>query len=1155
MTHYLVLHIDLEFIAGAIYNANGGLPIKIEKEEFLWLYFFNNSSQKKISFGKENKKYFLDKAPNYYGNFFDQILDPNSKFESNGLSWPIIDLLEDSGILKLLIERYEQRTRQTSTLIPTLLTFSSSIKKSAKIMMIEYLSSKQFKIESSVIELPELISYYYWKKNKINVNRDKVIICLQATNSTLYITKLIFIDGFFIIDPGAAVFENGKGNDTRKKAIIEFVIDYVTKETLILQTDEQNEKDRKRFESVADDWIREVDNAPKDVPVLIEQIGLSPALTIKKNVLVRKETIEKNTGSSVMEIINIYNNYITRNVKYNETVAAVILLGECFRNSLMEARFDELLKEKLIISPLPILFEILSVYPRIDFKILDDPDKRKILIEKAIKLDDEEKEIIKRKNEAIEKFSISKVLISESKLIEAVATLENAKELDPNNAEISKFYIETKKFSEEFSNVLTLEADGRLEEALKQLKRLKKLFGSIDFMDPIAKLNNELEDLQEKRNLKQIEEKVLTYLESAKRFLEQKQYQATLNELKNASKLNSQNQEIQILQTEAESSMLLQNREFGVVKEEADELFAAEDYVEAEKKYKEALNLMYDVECINQLKCIPKLIEEKNYFETTIHSANTFFANGKYYEALENYKRAEKLAKSSKKEEFRTKISECKIKIAAIEIEVDKLLRRAKELKRKGLKEDALKSFLEAQKLKHDESIANIIKTLKEEIEKDLLSKPKKVELKPQPQHQPPLQPDKLWRRIQNVFKNGSILQKVIIAGSIFIILFISTVVIGFLSKGGHDGPILPSPAGPISGLKAVSQGQTGVTYNTASIENATTYNWTLPDGAIGSSNTNSIIVNFSSKAVSGNISVNGKNSRGDGKSSFLAITVNPGNFQPQPQEPPSQAGDITGPATVSKGQSSVNYSVPTIANATTYLWSLPEGAAGSSNTNIINVNFYDNAVSGNISVKGKNSSGEGPSSSLAITVNKGTKPPPPPPLVPSQPGTISGPATVTQGQSSVTYSVPPIANATTYIWSLPSGATGSGNTNSISVSYNTTAVSGNISVKGKNSNGEGRSSSLAIIVNRLGTSPPGHPDTTIILPDGNSYRGQVNNAGRPHGEGRLTFTRDGIISKNDPMENKAKAGDYLVGKWTNGELTTGKLFDRNGNLKAIINL
>ncbi len=84
----------------------------------------------------------------------------------------------------------------------------------------------------------------------------------------------------------------------------------------------------------------------------------------------------------------------------------------------------------------------------------------------------------------------------------------------------------------------------------------------------------------------------------------------------------------------------------------------------------------------------------------------------------------------------------------------------------------------------------------------------------------------------------------------------------------------------------------------------------------------------------------------------------------------PVDAGPIIGPSTVYRGQNTVTYSVSSIVNATSYIWTLPNGVIGNSNTNSIDVIFGNNSVSGNISVRGHNIYGDGDSSTLAIAVN-----------------------------------------------------------------------------------------------------------------------------------------------------------------------------------------
>ena len=269
-------------------------------------------------------------------------------------------------------------------------------------------------------------------------------------------------------------------------------------------------------------------------------------------------------------------------------------------------------------------------------------------------------------------------------------------------------------------------------------------------------------------------------------------------------------------------------------------------------------------------------------------------------------------------------------------------------------------------------------------------------------------------------------------------------------NQNEHWSSPLPASAGIISGMTPVCQGQNSVTYTVPIITNASSYIWTLPTGAVGNSSTNSITINYSNLAVSGNITVKGSNSFGYGAISTLLVLVNP---------LPSNAGSIAGTQDICQGTSAVNYSIPLIPNATIYSWFLPSGATGTSNTNSITVNYGSNSLSGNITVKGQNTCGFGDSAIIFINVNS---------AIPANASTISGQINVCQGQSLVNYNIPVINNATSYIWTLPTGATGTSSTNNIIVNYGSNAQAGNITVKGHNACGDGTASSLGITINPL---------------------------------------------------------------------------------------
>ena len=91
---------------------------------------------------------------------------------------------------------------------------------------------------------------------------------------------------------------------------------------------------------------------------------------------------------------------------------------------------------------------------------------------------------------------------------------------------------------------------------------------------------------------------------------------------------------------------------------------------------------------------------------------------------------------------------------------------------------------------------------------------------------------------------------------------------------------------------------------------------------------------------------------------------------------------------------------------------------------------------------------------------------------VPGCAGALTGSTTVCAGTSGVTYTVPAITGATSYVWELPTGVTGTSSTNSITVNFALTATSGKIIVRGVNSYGAGGWSSIDVTVNPKPAKP-----------------------------------------------------------------------------------
>ena len=181
----------------------------------------------------------------------------------------------------------------------------------------------------------------------------------------------------------------------------------------------------------------------------------------------------------------------------------------------------------------------------------------------------------------------------------------------------------------------------------------------------------------------------------------------------------------------------------------------------------------------------------------------------------------------------------------------------------------------------------------------------------------------------------------------------------------------------------------------------------------------------------------------------------------------PAATGSITGTSAVCGGAAGVAYSVAAVTGATTYVWNLPAGAsiATGANTNAITVDFAPNASSGNITVYANNVCGNGAASppfAVAVTA------------LPADAGTITGPVSVCMGDQGKIYTVPIIAGASSYSWTVPTGAiiTSGGSTNSITVNFPVVG-SGNITVLGVNSCGNGVvSPGLAVTINPIPAAP-----------------------------------------------------------------------------------
>ena len=194
-------------------------------------------------------------------------------------------------------------------------------------------------------------------------------------------------------------------------------------------------------------------------------------------------------------------------------------------------------------------------------------------------------------------------------------------------------------------------------------------------------------------------------------------------------------------------------------------------------------------------------------------------------------------------------------------------------------------------------------------------------------------------------------------------------------------------------------------------------------------------------------------------------------------------------------------YNYTTEAGMQNYSWTVSSGGIidYGSGTNQITVSWIAAGIQ-TVSITYTSNAGCNPANPTMLNVNVNP--------LPGQAGNITGSSTVCAGASGVAYSVAAIPNTTTYVWSLPPGATiasGAG-TNSITVDFATNASPGNIFVYGNNLCGDGGTSpALPVTVNDL-------PPTPLVTNTGDTLHSSSSTGNQWYFEGNII---QGAISQD----------------------------------------
>jgi hypothetical protein len=282
--------------------------------------------------------------------------------------------------------------------------------------------------------------------------------------------------------------------------------------------------------------------------------------------------------------------------------------------------------------------------------------------------------------------------------------------------------------------------------------------------------------------------------------------------------------------------------------------------------------------------------------------------------------------------------------------------------------------------------------------------------------------------------------------------------------------PAQPGTISTIGGTQKPCPGSI-ISYKINPVSGATFYNWTPPPGAIiiaGAGTTQVTIEYTSSFTQTDTLWVRAVNACGESAPRFLRIT----------RDTPTTPSVISGESYNVCHASGLTYSVTAVANRI-YNWSFNNSYAqivSGQGTNSIVVNFLPGYVQGTLSVTASNACGTSAARTLTVRAT------------PATPAAVSGPTSVCANQQGVPYSVTPVTGATSYKWTVPSGARiNDGIITSTSTTLITTATSvtvnwkttpGWVYAKGINACGEGSNRGLNVAIT-CRQSVPLNPDMT----------------------------------------------------------------------------
>lgn len=608
----LSLYIDRWYIAAAICSDN--IPRRIElpnREDRIWLYFYEDINNDRIIYGKSYQQHFLDKERHYHGDIFSEIVKVDKTFKRFGHDVAIKEIFRASDIFEHLKKDFPNQQE-----INTYVSFSVDVSYAAQKVFLDILKENGFKIIESVARISHLALELSSRKGLMKNARNVLVVV--ACNENLRYIVYKQSNGVFVRLANEGVL-HGFGTDLRGRALLEQIVWQINNSSKFLKDDEL-EYEIVRLSQNLEKWILQLDNTRQGRPVVYNDITFSRTPHNKQSAAIIKNVVEDRTKVVVNNVVDNIVQYIREIGSASTDISHVVFIGNSFRNSM----FKDALLQKYAISDDNIIYyqdkdlpDIVSIYNQMDLSQFDvqRTDVRKLSEAQLEQIRIAEEERKERENAArIQgKIDIANAAAREAEKSynDALKEAENYEKKADYGSMIDMLNIaltvkpestEAKQMLDEANRKLS-EIKVRNEQYNKIIRIAQDAFNDQRWQEAYTKSESALELFPDSAEAKRINTDSLKKIKLAETlkdlllradiFIGQKLYDEAKEELNKAKLIDANNKEIKSRIEKIDSILNKQKKDVEELEKKISETKEKKDYDDAIKYCKELLNIDY----------------------------------------------------------------------------------------------------------------------------------------------------------------------------------------------------------------------------------------------------------------------------------------------------------------------------------------------------------------------------------------------------------------------------------------------------------------------------------------------------------------------------------------------------------------------------------